>query len=163
MYVSKMKADITKHNQINKNVTITVSGNITLTNNIQLFNNSGEEEVEHQVEEEICEDSNYNSPEPNSSLPLLQPVESPLRSNALTEARRESRLSGELSLQELKDDDIDGLIMASIASRDQPLDTTPNTKQSRENGTQHDEDSIIMQIMDPQSKLSLNEKRDNNN
>jgi hypothetical protein len=36
----------------------------------------------------------------------------------------------------MKDDDIDGLIMASIASRDQPLE-------------QNDEDSMIMQIMDP--------------
>ena len=79
-----------------------------------------------------------------------QPAESPLRSNALTEARKESRLS-----VEMKDDDIDGLIMASIASRDQPLE-----QHSRGNARQHDEDSMIMQIMDPQSKLSLNEKRD---
>jgi len=68
-----------------------------------------------------------------------QPAESPLRSNALTEARKESRLS-----VEMKDDDIDGLIMASIASRDQPLE-----QHSRGNARQHDEDSMIMQIMDP--------------
>ena len=48
----------------------------------------------------------------------------------------------------MKDDDIDGLIMASIASRDQPLEQQSHI-QEQENGTQHDEDSMIMQIMDP--------------
>ena len=96
--LGKNARDGKKYELINNDV----SGNITF----QIFNNSGEE-VEHRRIIKV------ESPDANSS----QPAESPLRSNALTEARRESRLSGEM-----KDDDIDGLIMASIASRDQPLE-----------------------------------------